>query len=190
LAERIAVLKEPAVGNKEVIIPSRTINELYKILGTVKGEVEIYFSESQVLFKFEETEIISRLIDGQYPPYQAIIPKEFKTEALVGREDLMHALKATALFAPDTNNIQLELTSAGIKVNASSAAAGENETQVPAKVSGTDNNAIFNFRYLLDCLNNLTEANVTLKMISDSAPTLVSPEKRNNYIYIVMPIKI
>lgn len=191
LAERTAQLLEPAAGNKEVIIPARTINELNKILGTGKGEVQIYFSESQVLFKFDETEIISRLIDGAYPDYRAIIPKEFKTSALVSKDDLIHALKATALFAPDTNNIHLEATSSsGIKVSASSAAAGENEAIVKANVTGIDNSAIFNFRYLLDSLNNLSEPNVVLKMISDTSPAMIVPEKRDNYIYIVMPIKI
>ncbi|MBX4205018.1 MAG: DNA polymerase III subunit beta [Candidatus Doudnabacteria bacterium] len=191
LAERTAQLLEPATSAKEVIIPSRTINELNKILGTGKGEVGIYFSESQVLFKFDETEIISRLIDGAYPDYRAIIPKEFKTQATVPREDLIHALKATALFAPDTNNIHLEVSEDGvIKVSASSAAAGENEALVKGKVSGIANNAIFNFRYLLDCLNNLTEANVVLKMISDASPAMLVPEKRDNYLYIVMPIKV
>jgi DNA polymerase-3 subunit beta len=190
LAERIAVLKEPVATNKDVIVPARTINELNKILGTGKGEVAIYFSESQALFKFDETEIISRLIDGAYPDYRQIIPKEFKTQAVFDKNELMHALKATALFAPDTNNIQLELTQSGIKVSASSAAAGENETTVKAKVSGIDNGAVFNFRYLLDCLNNLSEQNLTLKMISDSSPAMLVPEKRVNYVYIVMPIKI
>jgi DNA polymerase-3 subunit beta len=190
LAERTAVLKEPVASNKDVIIPARTINELYKILGTAKGEVNIYFSESQVLFKFDETEIISRLIDGAYPDYRAIIPKEFKTSALLNKDELMHALKATALFAPDTNNIQLEVLPEGIKISASSAAAGENQVVITAKVTGAVNNAVFNFRYLLDCLNNLSESNVTLKMISDSSPAMVVPEKRDNYLYIVMPIKI
>jgi DNA polymerase-3 subunit beta len=191
LAERTAQLLEAASGSKEVIVPARTINELNKILGTSKGEVLIYFSDSQVLFKFDETEIISRLIDGAYPDYRAIIPKEFKTQAILPREELIHALKATALFAPDTNNIQLEVTpETGIKVSASSAAAGENEAKVASKISGAANNAIFNFRYLLDCLNNLTEANVVLKMISDATPAMIVPEKRDNYIYIVMPIKI
>lgn len=190
LAERTAVLKEAVASPKDVIVPSRTINELYKILSTSKGEVGIYFSESQVLFKFDETEIISRLIDGQYPDYRAIIPKEFKTSAQVSKDDLMHAIKATALFAPDTNNIHLEISSTGIKVSASSAAAGENQSTVPAKVAGPDNSAVFNFRYLLDCLNNLSEQNVILKMISDASPAMLIPEKRDNYLYIVMPIKI
>jgi DNA polymerase-3 subunit beta len=191
LAERKASLKEAATNSKDVIIPARTINELNKILGTAKGDVEIYFSESQVLFKFDETEIISRLIDGQYPDYRQIIPKEFKTNAVVSRDELLHALKATALFAPDTNNIKIEVSdSIGLKVSASSAAAGENETVVKAQVTGANNEAVFNFRYLLDCLNNLTETMITLKMIDDASPAMIVPEKRDNYLYIVMPIKI
>ncbi|OGE88314.1 MAG: DNA polymerase III subunit beta [Candidatus Doudnabacteria bacterium RIFCSPLOWO2_02_FULL_49_13] len=191
LAERTATLLEPARSQKEVIIPARTVGELYKILGLGKGVVEIYFSESQVLFKFDDTELISRLIDGQYPDYRQIIPKEFKTMVEVPREDLLHALKATALFAPDSNNITIEVRpDSGLTVTASSMAAGENTTQVKAKVTGGDNSAVFNFRYLLDCLNNLSEEGVIFKMINDSSPAAIVPIKRDNYLYIVMPIKL
>lgn len=190
LAERIAHLLEPARGTKEVILPARTVSEAYKILNISSGEVEIYFSESQVLFKFDETELISRLIDGSYPDYRQIIPKEFKTESTVEREEFIHALKAAALFAPDSNNVNVEIKPDGITVTASSMAAGENTTKVNAKVKGDDNSAIFNFRYLLDCLNNLSEKTIVLKMINDASPAAIVPTGRDNYTYIVMPIKL
>lgn len=190
LAQRVSQLLEPAKRNKEVIIPSRTIGELYKILSMGVGMVEVYFSESQVMFKFEDTELISRLIDGQYPDYRQIIPKEFKTETEISREEFLHALKATSLFAPDSNNVTVELSQSGLIVKASSVAAGDNTTQIPAKVTGEDNTAVFNYRYILDCLNNLTEATVTLKMINDASPAQITPVGRDNYLYIVMPIKL
>ncbi len=190
LAERTAKLMEPARGIKEVIIPARTVSEVYKILTISKGEVGIYFSDSQVLFKFDETELISRLIDGSYPDYRQIIPKSFKTEAIVSRQGFTHALKAAALFAPDSNNITVEVRASGITVTASSMAAGENTTQVEAKITGDENAAVFNFRYLLDCLNNLSEETITFKMINDASPAAIVPTGRDNYTYIVMPIKL
>ncbi|MEO8065534.1 MAG: DNA polymerase III subunit beta [Candidatus Doudnabacteria bacterium] len=190
LAERTAHLLEPATGTKEVIIPARTVAELYKILTIGQGQVEIYFSDSQVLFKFDETELISRLIDGSYPDYRQIIPKEFKTEAVVEREEFMHALKAASLFAPDSNNVNLEVKSTGITVTAASMASGENTTKIKAKVTGDENKAVFNFRYLLDCLNNLSEPSINFKMINDASPAAITPAGRDNYTYIVMPIKL
>ncbi len=191
LAERVAILKDPVKTAREAIIPARTINELHKILSTGKGEVEIFFSESQVLFKFEETELISRLIDGNYPPYKEIVPKAFNTDITVGRDDLIHALKAAALFASDSFNIQMQaIPGEGLKVMASSAAAGENMTTVKAEVHGSENSAIFNYRYILDCLNNLKEQQVVLKLINDASPAMLVPHGRDNYFYIVMPIKI
>jgi DNA polymerase III subunit beta len=191
LAERTVALKEPARSTKEVIVPARTVGELYKILSMGKFQVEIYFSESQVLFKFDDTELISRLIDGQYPDYRQIIPKAFKTEATVVREELIHALKATALFVPDSNNITVEVkTGEGITVAASSVATGENTTQVKAVITGENNQAVFNYRYLLDCLNSISEKQIVIRMISDASPAMIVPEKRENYTYIVMPIKI
>lgn len=190
LAERTAVLLEPVEASKEVIIPSRTVIELYKILIAGSGQVEIYFSENQVLFKFDETELISRLIDGQYPDYRQIIPKGFKTEAVVERDEFIHALKAAALFVPDSNNVNLEVKPTGITVTAASMASGENTTLIKAKVTGDDNRAVFNFRYLLDCLNNISEATVNFKMINDASPAAITPAGRDNYTYIVMPIKL
>ena len=191
LAQRTAQLLEPARADKQVIIPSRTAGELYKILGMGKGVVEVFFSESQVLFRFDDTELISRLIDGQYPDYRQIIPKEFKTEVEVAREDLLHALKAASLFVPDSNNVTVQVNAGeGLTVTASSMAAGENTTQVAAKVTGADNSAVFNFRYMLDCLNNLSEPTVILKMINDASPAQITPAGRDNYLYIVMPIKL
>lgn len=189
LAERGVVLKEVVKSKKEVIVPFRTVSELYKILGTGEGLVEIYFSETQVMFRFDETELISRLIDGQYPDYQQIIPKEYKTIVEINKEELLHALKAASLFAPDTNNINIEVKNNNLIVTASSASAGENTTHISVAVTGPDNNAIFNFRYLSDCLQALKEQNVVLKMISDSSPALIVPKDRTNYLYIVMPIK-
>jgi DNA polymerase-3 subunit beta len=190
LAERTAQLLESARGTKEVIIPARTVSELYKILSLGKGQVEIYFSESQVLFKFDETELISRLIDGQYPDYRQIIPKEFKTVAEVSRDELTHAIKAAALFSPDSNNVNLEIKETGITVNAASMAAGENTTHIQATVTGGENNAVFNYRYLIDCLNNVSEPTVQLKLINDASPAAITPVGRTNYVYIVMPIKL
>ncbi len=190
LAERTAFLKESIKTSKEVIVPSRTVSELYKILAGGSGDVEVYFSESQVLFKIEDTELISRLIDGQYPDYKQIIPKEYKTDAEIEKEEFMHALKAASLFAPDSNNVSVEVGSEGVTVTASSVAAGENTTKIKAKVTGDENKAVFNYRYLLDCLNNLTEPNIRLKMINDASPASIVPEKRDNYTYIVMPIKL
>ncbi|HTL39615.1 MAG TPA: DNA polymerase III subunit beta [Methylomirabilota bacterium] len=191
LAERLVQLKSSVISAKEVIIPSRTVSEVYKILSNVSGEVEVYFSDSQVLFKFQDTELISRLIDGQYPDYRQIIPKEFKTEVDVERDELIHALKAAALFVPDSNNVTVEITpDQGITVTASSMAAGENTTQIKASVTGMANSAVFNYRYLLDCLNNLSETSVKFKTINDASPAALVPVKRDNYTYIVMPIKL
>src|SRR3989338_2576220 len=80
LAERTINLEQPVAANKEVIVPARTAGELYKILAIGQETVEVYFSDSQVLFRFDDTELISRLIDGHYPDYKQIIPKGFRSE--------------------------------------------------------------------------------------------------------------
>lgn len=191
LAERQAVLKSNNVGQKDVIVPIRTVNELYKTLTLGKGELEIMFSETQVLFRHNETEIISRLIDGNYPDYKQIVPKDFKTEVLVEREELLHAIKATSFFASESNNIQIKANvEEGLVITASSTTSGENTTKVKAKTTGAENAAVFNYKYLMDCLGSLKEKSVMFKMINDNSPAMVVPDGRSNYLYIVMPIKL
>jgi DNA polymerase-3 subunit beta len=136
--------------------------------------------------------LVSRLIEGQYPDYKQIIPKNFSTEAEVEKDQFIQSLKGASLFASENNNIELDLNPQNkqIVIKSQSAQVGDSEMRLDAKFTGEKNSIIFNYRYLLECLNNLTDEKVTLKVISSSSPAALSPVGRENYLYIVMPIKI
>src|SRR3990167_9071305 len=107
LAERKTTLVSEVASARQVIVPARTMNEVGRIVGD--GVVEIYLTEGQICFKTMDTELVSRLIEGQYPDYKQIIPKNFSTEAEVEKDQLIQSLKAASLFASENNNVELEL---------------------------------------------------------------------------------
>lgn len=189
LAEAVVEMEGGEVNGRRIIVPKQTALEIGRVAG--EGPVEVILSEGQICFKTDSTQLISRLIEGQYPDYKQIIPKGFSTEAETDREELVQALKGASLFATENNNVELEINPAGkrILIKSQSAQVGESEIRVDGTVTGGKNAIIFNHRYLLDCLGNLGDEKVRVKVIDSASPAQFEPVGRDNYLYVVMPIK-
>jgi DNA polymerase-3 subunit beta len=190
LAERKLAILEEVKEPRRLIVPARAVNEIGRVM--VEGVVEVFLSENQIGLRTTDIELISRLIEGQYPDYKQIIPKNFTTEAEVNRNDFIQSLKGASLFASDNNNVGLDINPQDklVVVKAQSPQIGESEVWVEAEILGQKNTVVFNFRYLLECLNNLSDEKITLKTISPSSPAAMVPAGRENYLYVVMPIKV
>lgn len=175
----------------EVIIPQKTCVELSRIIGNQKGNVELEFSETQVAINFNETQIISRLVDGQYPDYRQIIPAGFETTAVTEKNPLVSALRAAAVFGQNSNsvNVLFSTEKQQMVLTAESSELGKSSVELPAKIEGVGGSLVLNYHYLLDCLSGIDSQNVVVKMVDDNSPSLVVPEDKNDYIYLVMPIK-
>lgn len=176
-----------------LIIPLKTLQELNRILSEQhEKKLKIYFNENQILFELDGLELTSRVIDGKYPDYNQIIPREFKTEAKCDIGKLVPAVKSVALFCKQgINDIRLSLDSKNQKIIIATASSntGTSVAKVDAKISGEDNDIVFNYRYLLDGLNQLGGNEVNIKINNNSSPGLLQPATDNNYIYLVMPIR-
>lgn len=188
-----------AAEEHKIIVPAKTAQELLRILNNFDGdnaqleggqEVRIYLAENQVLFTVDSVDLISRLINGHYPDYKQIIPAQSQTEVLVECSELTRAVKAAALFSKTgINDIALQFIKNKIIVSAFSGASGESQIEVEAEVRGGDNEITINYRYLLDGLNNIEGDRVKISILNSNTPCLLKPEKGNDYLYIVMPIK-
>ena len=204
LAEKQIEIKEAAVEKtkevieQKVIVPARTVQEVLRILsGTEQGEgapreVDFYINDNQILFVIDNTELISRLIEGQYPDYRQIIPATGKTSATVNRAELVRAIKTSALFSKSgINDINLDFPEGKGQVVVSSASGntGENIVKVEAETRGIDNGIIVNYQYLLDGLNNLDEETVKMEIVDGNTPCLLKPISEKGYLYIIMPIR-
>jgi DNA polymerase III subunit beta len=190
LAERSVALKNNV--NKDLIIPNRAVSELAKVLSTSdKENVQIFFSQNQAMFKNLDTELITRLIDGQYPDYKQIIPQNFNTEIELPTLELTTAMRTAGIFTQTGNNVSLEYGNPDkLEISSQSGDIGESKLNMPCKVVGDEGKIIFNHRYILDCLNAINTETVTFKIIDQNSPAVLVSKELPGYIYLVMPIKI
>jgi len=193
LAEKKIKIKNDNRSEIKIIIPAKTIQELIRVLATIKNndlEINIYASDNQVVFELENIELVSRLIEGQYPDYKQIIPSNIKTTALVNKQELVRAVKMASLFSKTgINDINFDILNKKLIISSVSGQAGENITEMDVVSSGAENSVVVNYRYLLDCLNVVGAEYIDIGLVDSNTPCVIKPEKDNSYLYIIMPIK-
>ncbi len=200
LAEKQISIKSNSETENRIIIPSKTLQELSRILTNVKNEdindgeqeIEFYVSDNQILFTIGSVELISRVIEGQYPDYKQIIPGDTKTKIITNRSEFVRAIKAASIFSKtDINDINLDFPlDRNISViSSSSGQSGENTTELESRVSGNDNGIVVNYKYLLEGVNSINSENIIIKIVDNSTPCILQAENDDSYLYIVMPIK-
>lgn len=173
----------------KIIIPLKTAQELLRIING--GQLNIFIDPNQILFKTEELEIISRLIDGNYPDYEQIVPKSLETEVVVNRDHLLSAIKLVSTFSGKVNDIKIKFDEGkkSLEVYSANQYLGENKYLVPAKIKGKVFENSFNWRYLLDGLRSFNNSDIVFGVNGDIRPSILKNPTDNSYFYIVMPIK-
>lgn len=203
LAEKEIGVKKNDISNTDyeqnIIVPAKTLQELIRILSSIKNEglnednkIRFYVSNNQISFKIGSTEMVSRLIEGQYPDYKQIVPNGTETTIVVDRGELLRAIKASSIFSKSgINDVNLDFPLSGDKMVISSASGqmGDNTTNLNAQISGKDNGVTVNYRYLIDGLNNIDSENIKIEVINNNTPCILKSENDNTYFYIIMPIK-
>jgi DNA polymerase-3 subunit beta len=199
LAVRTAPLLEPVPAPLSVIIPARALAELGRISGDQEDPVTVNItpSKSQVLFHLDHIELVSQLIDGNFPDYTQIIPKKKETRTVVGTAELLKACKAANVFARESANIVKltiepgsELAPGHITVQATSAETGDNVGEMDATVDGTPIQIAFNVKYLIDMLSAANAAQVALETSTPSSPGKFVPVGDDSFLCVVMPMHI
>lgn len=191
LAEKVILdISKKSQNEGVLILPQRTAQELIRILSEKEGMIKVTVGNNQILFEVDETQLISRLVDGQYPDYQQIIPKSFGTQIIVDREELLNTVRIASLFSSKVNSIKFIIQNNKLEILSQDPDLGENKSQIPIETKGKANLEInFNYRYLLDGLVNIADKKIFLGFNSEATPAILKPEGRNDYLYIVMPIK-
>jgi DNA polymerase-3 subunit beta len=172
------------------LIPLTTIQEVVRIFP--EGEqMTISFDNHQVLFSTKDLTLVSRLIDGNYPEYSAIIPKQPPVELTVDRDQLSSAIKLVSNFSGKASDVKLRAASAHLEVFASSQLVGENAYQVPIKKKKGDSvkEIVFNWRYLLEGIRAMPGAGVMLCLTAENKPAIIRSADDDSVFYIVMPIQ-
>lgn len=205
LAEKEAKLIENSSGINysgeagQLIVPARALQEVLRIISSFHEEleeempVEIVVSENQILFSYGSVELITRLVEGQYPDYRQIIPSNFKTSVSFKVSEWIKRIKAASLFSNvGINGIALDFKAGPEQktiISSTNGQLGDYVGEELCQIEGDDNKILLNYRYLLDGLMNLGAEEAVLKLISIDSPCLLMPKEQEGYLYIIMPIK-
>lgn len=190
LAEKI--IKAKSSHSCEVIVPSKTASELTRIISEEAKEVEILVSENQIAFRLDDSELISRLVEGKYPDYKQIIPKDFTCQAVLETKDLISAIKTASLFSKaGIFDIKMEMRPKQneVIITSESGQVGSNIVKIKGKVEGRAEKIVFNYHYLLDGLDHINTDQVLIGLTGDATPAVLKPEDEKDYLYVAMPIK-
>lgn len=172
----------------DMIVPMKAIQELSKQLSW-DGTVEVIPSQNQVIFNFGETFLVSRLIEGNFPNYEQVIPKKENTTTSTNREQFLQAVRRTALLTtPDAPAVKLDCVKGKVLISSRSPNLGEAKEEVYADVEGGDVAIGFNPQYLIDVLKNLDIENVSLSLTEPDKPGLV--KGKEGYLYVIMPMQL
>jgi DNA polymerase-3 subunit beta len=180
-------------GDISCIVPAKTILELGAILdGLGEDEkVTITISKNQIMFSVGPVQLISRLIEGQFPNYEQIIPKSSKTKVEFEVSAISLVLKRINIFAKENNNkIILGVNEGKVTVTTESTQYGEGEITLDAKIDGEKNEIALNSQFLLDALGNIGDNKVLLEVGEKTTPVILKPKEGTGYTHIIMPLKI
>ena len=200
LAVRVAPLPGDDHPRGDILVPARTLTELGRIL-PAEGQVQMIVTpnRSQVLFHTEQVDLVSRLIEGSFPNYRQIIPKEHTTRAVVETKEFAGVVKSAALFARDSSNItRIKVNPGGsdglepgaVTVEATAEDLGDNVGTINAAVDGPELQIIFNVKYLADVLAVIDTPEVALEVTSATRPGVIRPVGSADYTYVIMPMHI
>ncbi|MEK9147676.1 MAG: DNA polymerase III subunit beta [Patescibacteria group bacterium] len=179
--------------NKNIILPLISFNELIQILNLQEYEnVKIIINDNQIVFDFGDIYFVSRLINGNYPNYEQIIPKEFNVILKLNKQEFINQLKLVSLFTSNNNDIKLEILNKENKIKLiSQIQQGSSNALINADIEGRGlDNIILNYKFILDGLNNIKDKNnIIFKIQNESTPVLIEGLEKDNFVYILMPIK-
>lgn len=199
LSVRSAVLSNALPAPVSVIIPSKALIDVARIIGDQDAPVEIAITDnrSQVLFHLANTDLVSQLVDGNFPDFNQIVPKGHTTRTVMNTNELQNAVKAAAVFAREASNIiRLNISSGNdmgggkVVIAATSAETGDNVGEIDATVDGDPIEIAFNARFLADVLGVLNSPQVALETSGAASPGVVKPVGREDFTHVIMPMHI
>ncbi|MCS7235048.1 MAG: DNA polymerase III subunit beta [Armatimonadota bacterium] len=173
------------------IVPSKTMHELVRLCGAVEGEVEVGMVDNQLAFSAGDVRLFSRLVGGQFPNYQQVIPKEFKQRVRVGTEALYGALRRVAITARDSATVvRLAAQEGVLRLSSSTPEVGRAWEELEAEAFGEPMEVAFNARYLLDALGVVETEQVDLELTGPLSPGALRPVGSEEYVYVVAPVRV
>jgi DNA polymerase-3 subunit beta len=195
IAVRTLPTSKSVAPELSIVVPARSYAELMRILPDSDDPIDITVTpnKSQVLFHVEGIDLVSRLIEGQFPNYEPVIPTAHTSRAVIDREAFLAGARRASIFARDSANIvKVELAGdgeAGMSITAHAADVGENADTLEAAIEGQGTTIAFNARYLIDVLANLRADEAALELSGPLAPGVIRGVGKEDYVHVIMPVR-
>jgi DNA polymerase III subunit beta len=199
LARRVLPLPSPVAAAIDVLVPARALAEVARSIGDSSGDTQIIITPSggQIVFRTEQTELVSRLIDGTYPDVQRVIPQTYRTRAVMDRLQLAQAVKLAAyIAAAATNTVKVSIDAGSdqapgrLTISATAAEVGENQTVREGMVSGEGGQILLNARYVADVLGAINTPQLALELQHAQSPAIFRPVGVEEYVCAIMPMQV
>lgn len=192
---RLAVKRVPVTGKFSqpvaVIIPARALQELLRLVGNSDDPVDVFVGENQVLFAVGRVRLVSRLIEGQFPAFERVIPQDTPKHMVVNRQQLFEAVRRASIVArAESNKLILRSVDSTLTISAETGEIGKAYEEVPINLEGDAVEIAFNAEYLQDVLAVLDTETVQVALSGPLNPGLVTVPGEENYQYVVMPMQM
>ena len=198
LAEKKIFVDTKISKKHSLILPQSAAKEIVSVFGEKQGGLKICFSPNQILFEYmmsetdhPEIQFISKLIGGEYPNYEEIIPKKYKTQVQIEKKELLNQIKSASLFSGKINEVKLRISPKNnkIEVLSQSPDLGEYKSFFTGDIKGDELFISFNHRFLIDGISEIKKDKLSFELTDKDGPAALSPLGDKDYLYIIMPIK-
>lgn len=191
---RLAVRTAPVItssGKATCIIPKRALDEVSRLITDDETPIKVSIADSQIKFMVNGIEIVSRLIEGQYPNFERIIPKDYSRHLTIPTESFLSSAKRASILARENSNrLTLKTQDDQLIITAESSEIGKAYEELEIVKEGDDIEIIFNVKYLLDFLNSVNSEGIFFDMKGPLESATMKPVGRDDYLYVVMPMHI
>jgi len=186
-----SVTLETEVPRQEVILPRKTVIELQRLLSDADGAIEMQFASNQAKFAFGGMEFVTKLVEGKFPDYNRVIPKNHKNSILLGRQAFLSTLQRTAILTSDKfKGVRLNIDPGTLRVASNNAEQEEASDELDIDYAGDSIEIGFNVTYLIDALGNMTQDMVRLELSDGNSSALFTIPDNTTFKYVVMPMRI
>lgn len=183
-------LKESFEGMK-VIVPGKTLNEISKILtGGAEDEIRLYVTDKHILFEFENTKVVSRLLEGEFYRIEQMLSNDYETKFVINKKEFLDCIDRASLFIKESDKkpIIMDIENSNIYLKIDSSLGSMNE-EIEIKKEGKDLKIGFNPKFLMDALRVIDDEEISIYMVNAKSPCFIRNDD-NSYIYLILPVSI
>ncbi len=186
-----SALLDVEVPRQEVILPRKTVIEMQRLLNDAEGAIEMQFANNQAKFAFEGMEFVTKLVEGKFPDYNRVIPKNHKNRITLGRLPLLATLQRTAILTSDKfKGVRLNIEPGTLRVASNNAEQEEAKEELEIDYGGDSIEVGFNVTYLMDALSNIGHDLVRIDLHDGNSSALLTVPEQPGFKYVVMPMRI